>query len=102
MTELVALLDIKRNLRLKESATNEDAHLERLLAAAKRMVEFETNRTLAGEVPTLAGDDLAAANLAILLLVATWYQDRDAEGSLPRAAMWLLRPLYRYDDGSDV
>lgn len=102
MTDVVALTDIKRNLRLSESATTQDAHLTRLLDAAKRLVELETERTLAGTTPTLTGDDLAAANLAILLLVGTWYEDRGAEGSLPNAALWLLQPLRQFDDGGNA
>ncbi|MFN3517957.1 MAG: head-tail connector protein [Sphingomonas sp.] len=102
MITLVALPDIKANLRLSESATDEDAHLDRLLAGAIRTVELETGRTIRGDAPTLAGDDLDTANMAILTLVATWYAKREAEGTLPRTALWLLEPLRQFDDGGDA
>jgi hypothetical protein len=99
VTSLVALPDIKVNLRLSEGVTDEDAHLARLLAAAIRTVELETGRTIRGDAPTLAGADLDSANLVIMVLVATWYANREAEGSLPRSAIWQLEPLRRFDDG---
>jgi hypothetical protein len=100
VTTVVALPDIKRNLRLLESATDEDAHIELLLAAAIRTVELETSRTMRGEDPTLTGEDLDLANQAVQLLVAFWYANREAEGTLPR--LWMLEPLRRFDDGGTI
>lgn len=104
MIEPVALADIKADLRLDPSATDEDARLQRLIFAARRAVEVRTRRTIVGDNPTLTGDDLHIACQAISLIVATWYampegvsvDGRGGQVEMPLGVSWLLDPLVRW------
>ncbi|MEJ8630595.1 head-tail connector protein [Sphingomonas sp. I4] len=99
--EPVTLTEIKQDLRLDVSATDDDARLLRLIAAARRAVEQRTNRTIVGTDPTLVGDDLAIARQAISLIVATWFavpegvsvDGRAGTAELPLGVSWLLQPI---------
>lgn len=110
MTEPVALADVKAHLRLDAGATDEDGYLEILITAARRAVELRTRRSIVGITPTLAGDDLVTARHAILLIVGTWYANREgatteARGvpvEVPLTVSWLLEPLVRWDSGDDA
>lgn len=104
MIEPVALADIKADLRLDPSATDEDAKLLRLIVAARRAVERRTRRTIVGDSPTLTGDDLHIACQAISMIVATWYalpegvsvDGRGGQVELPLGVSWLLDPLVQW------
>lgn len=99
---------VKQQLNL-EGVTGEDAYLGLLLSAATRSIELKTNRTIGGDAPTLTGDDLALAEQAILLLVATWYANREAAtadarsmpAEMPLSLSWIIDQLRRWDDGLD-
>jgi len=101
MTALVTLGAIKADLRLEPDVTDEDAHLERLLAAAIRSVERRTRKTITGAAPTMSAEDMPMANQAVSLIVATWYalpegvsvDGRAGSGELPLGVTWLLDPI---------
>lgn len=110
MTEPVTLAEVKAHLRLDASETVEDGYLEILIIAARRAVELRTRRSIVGAAPTIAGDDLASARHAILLIVGTWYAHREgatidarsAPAEVPLTVSWLLEPLVRWDSGDDA
>ncbi|GAA4218644.1 hypothetical protein GCM10022253_19490 [Sphingomonas endophytica] len=110
MTEPVTLAEVKAHLRLDASETVEDRYLEILITAARRAVELRTRRSIVGAAPTIAGDDLASARHAILLIVGTWYAHREgstidarsAPAEVPLTVSWLLEPLVRWDSGDDA
>lgn len=104
----VTLETVKQQLNL-EGVTGEDAYLSLLLGAATRAIELKTNRTIGGDAPTLTGADLMLAEQAILLLVATWYENREAAtadarsvpAEMPLSLTWILDQLRRWDDGCE-
>jgi hypothetical protein len=104
----VTLDQVKKHLEL-EGVTGEDGYLGALLAAASRAVELKTNRTISGDAPTLTGADLALAEQAMLLLVGTWYTNREGAttdarslpAEVPLSVTWILAPLKRWDDGCE-
>lgn len=106
MTEPVAVADIKVDLGLDPAATEQDARLERLIAAARRAVERRTNRTIVGDAPTLDPSDLPAVRQAICLIVAAWFavpegfsvDGRAGVAELPLGATWLLEPIVKWAD----
>lgn len=108
MPEPVSLDQIKADLRLDPSETDEDLLLERLLAAARRAVELRTGQTIAGDTPTVSDDDMELARQAISLIAGTWYANREgvvtdvrtAPTELPLSVSWIIDTLRRWDDGS--
>lgn len=110
MSEPVTLEQVKGHLRLNPGVTDEDAQLEAMIMAARRAVEIRTRRSIVGDTPTLSGDDLAMACHAILLIIGTWYANREGAttdartlpAEVPLSVTWLLDPLIRWDDGADA
>lgn len=108
MSEPVSLDQIKADLRLDPSATDEDAQLTRYLVAARRMVELRTGRRFAGLGADLVGDDGLVGGMAISTIVAHWYANPEAVSAdarttpteLPLSAGWMIEALKRWDDGS--
>lgn len=110
MNEPVALSDIKIHLGLGSGAAGDDAYLSSLIIAARRMVEQETRRVIAGSTSTLSPDDLEVARQAIRLIVGAWYANREAVTTtdarlapveVPMAATWIMNSLRAWDDGAD-
>lgn len=72
-----------------------------LIAAATRSVEIHTGMTFADGPNVFTNDDAEVAAQAALMLVTTWFDNRDsiaANGTateLPLAVTWLLWPLKR-------
>jgi len=99
MAEPVTLDDMKVHLRLGSAVTREDDFITGLIVVARRAVEKRTSRTIVGDEPTLTGDDLAQACLAIKLMVATWFVNREGDAPEPPQVAWLLDPLAQWDDG---
>lgn len=108
MSEPVTLDQVKAHLRLDPGVTDEDGYIGALALAARRAVETRTRRTLVGAAPTLVDDDLAMACQAILLIVGSWYSNREGATTdarsipveVPLSVTWLLDPLVRWDDGA--
>lgn len=98
MTEPVALAEVKAHLRLEADATDEDAYLESLIVAARRVAELRTRRTIAGDVPTLTGGDLALANQAMLLIIEDWHANREGSGEIGRWPAHLLGLVTKWAD----
>ncbi len=98
MPALVTLEQVRAQLRI--DAGTEDSLVEGLVSAAERAVEIHTGRTIAtGDVEF--GADAPIAAQAVLLLVSTWYDNREsvapntAAAEMPLAVTWLLWPLKR-------
>ncbi|WP_230630689.1 head-tail connector protein [Sphingomonas sp. Leaf37] len=108
MAEPVALDDIKAHLRLNVSATDEDTYLVSLLLTARRKVEKDTGHIIAGDAPTIVGDDLEIARHAMRLIVGHWYANREATAQgrapavVPMTASWLIDSIKLWDDGSEI
>lgn len=106
MTEPVALDEIKADLGLDPSATDQDARLQRLIAAARRGVERQIGYTVVGDEPTLPAADGDAVRQAICLIVAAWYavpegfsvDGRASAVELPLGVSWLLDPIAKWAD----
>ena len=106
MTEPVALSDVKADLGLDLSATDQDARLERLIKSARRSVEKRIGYTVAGDAPTLQIDDIDAVKQAICLIVATWFavpegvsvDGRVGAVEIPLGVSWLLDPIAKWAD----
>lgn len=98
MASLVTIEQVRAQLRVDPGT--DDALIDGLVAAAERAVELATDRTIAPG-PDEFGADTTIAGMAVLLLVSTWYDNRDAvapntaAAELPLAVTWLLRPLRR-------
>ncbi len=106
MTEPVALDDIKNDLGLDLSATDQDARIERLIKAARRSVEKRIGYSIVGDEPTIPVDDVDVARQAICLVVATWFalpegvsvDGRAGAAELPLGVSWLLDPITKWAD----
>jgi hypothetical protein len=106
VTEPVALSDIKGDLGMDQSATDQDARLTRLIKAARRSVEKRIGYTVAGDAPTIPADDLDAVRQAICLIVATWFavpegvsvDGRAGTVEIPLGVSWLLDPIAKWAD----
>lgn len=98
MASLVTLDQVRSQLRV--DAGTEDDLITGLISAAERAVEVQTGRTIAAGNDEFGADAPIAAQ-AVLLLVSTWYDNRDsiapntAAAELPLAVTWLLWPLKR-------
>lgn len=98
MADLVTIERVRAQLRI--DAGTEDTLVEGLVMAAQRAVEVHTGRTVA-DGDNAFGADAPIAAQAVLLLVSTWYDNRDsvapntAAAELPLAVTWLLWPLKR-------
>lgn len=98
MPSLVTIEQVRSQLRI--DAGTDDALVNGLITAAERSVEVHTGRTIADGADAF-GDDTPIASQAVLLLVSTWYDNRDsiapnsAVAELPLAVTWLLWPLKR-------
>jgi uncharacterized phage protein (predicted DNA packaging) len=99
MASLVTLEQVRAHLRVDD--TTDAALIEGMVAAAERAVEIATERTIAPGLAEFGPEDSKIAAQAVLLLVTTWYDNRDGLGSgqataeLPHAVTWLLWPLKR-------
>lgn len=94
--EPVTLAQVKAHLRLDHSA--EDAHLALLITAARRSVENATGRIVTAELPDVAGSDREVVAQAMLLLIGSWYMNRESVAisgvtEMPLAVRYLLDPL---------
>lgn len=99
MSELVTIQQVLEQLRVDPDTDN--ALIHGMLAAATRAVEIHTGRTVAEGADAFGEQDGKVAAQAILLLVSTWYDNRDSVASntsaaeMPLAVSWLLWPLKR-------
>jgi len=95
VAEPVSVAQLEAQLRLPVGGSGEAPYLEGLILAARRMAERHTDRVIVGAEPTIAGDDVAIASQAILMLAAHWYYNREADDAVPGAVAALLWPLRR-------
>lgn len=106
MAEPVSLSEAREQVRVDDSDAGEDLYLSSLILSARRIVEKRTNHVIAGDEPTMAGDDLAVAKQAMLLLIGHWFANREGATTdgrstpveLPLAVEWLLEPLKKWAD----
>lgn len=79
MVDPVSLVDARRQIKLEEDDDSEDGLLSIFIAAAKRSCSSITGYSLTvGEVPAPSTGDVDAIRLAMLMLVAHWYENREA------------------------
>ncbi len=99
--EPVTLDLVKKQLKLEISETDEDELLTLLITAARRSVENHIDRVITADWPSTENGDLQVVKQAILLLVSTWYVNREAvaltttSGEMPLTIRYLLMPLRR-------
>lgn len=100
MAELVTIEQAR--LQLKVDPGPRDALIRQYLAAATRMVELETGRTVEpGSAAEFGDADRPVAAQAVMMLVRGWYDRPDgispntAASELPFAVSFLLWPLKR-------
>jgi hypothetical protein len=101
--EPVTIEQVKTHLRLELADTGEDDYLQLLTTAARRSIENRTGQTVAATWPDVEGSDAKVMGMAVLLLVGSWYTNREAvvtsgatPSELPLAVEYLLAPLRRF------
>jgi len=72
---LVTLEELKQHLNIDITEQAEDSLLDGYLHAAQMVVEHDINRPLAD-----CDEGNGVIKLAILMLAATWYRDKEATG----------------------
>ncbi len=83
--------------------TNDDAYLQHLLDAAEEAVVLSTNRTLS-ELKEMGGGELPVSVVhAILVLGATWYDQRESVSGIqmhavPDTLQALVKPFRKLTD----
>lgn len=99
MADPVSLQQLRVQVRLEEDDASQDIDLIPKLAAAVRAVENETGRFFEGTDPLIDEKDLPTAKLAVLMLAAHWYRNREAVVvnatgvELPGAFKFLINPI---------
>jgi UTP-glucose-1-phosphate uridylyltransferase len=96
VAEPVTVEELKDQLRLSLVRTDEDGHLGRLIASARRSIEKATQQVIVGDAVTLPEQDLPIVQQAILMLASHWYDVRDATGDMPASVLSLVSPLRRW------
>ncbi|SEM53780.1 Phage gp6-like head-tail connector protein [Sphingomonas gellani] len=96
MAEPVSVAQLEVQLRLAVGGSGEEASLAALIVAARRAVENFLDRSVVGDDASLSADDLLVAALAILMLAAHLYENRDGGDGLPGVVGVLLWPLRRW------
>lgn len=99
---MATLLTIERvRQQLKVDDDGEDELIFGLMTAATRAVEVHTGCTFAAGGNAFAPEDVDVAAQAALMLITTWFDNRDGNttsssaGELPLAVTWLLWPIKR-------
>lgn len=99
MTEAVTLAQLKVQVKVEEDDASEDGLLQGMLAAAIRTIENRTGRTFADGEFVIADADGPAARMAVLLLGAHWYRNRETvvvgtiSSELPMSVEYLITPI---------
>ena len=103
MQPYITLDEIKKHLNLDEWSDVDDAYLEQLILAAQKAVELHIGYSLP-EILNEYGQIDENVKQAIMLLVGTFYNNREATSELtykevPLAYQYLLQQLknYRYN-----
>lgn len=101
MTEAVTLAQLKVQVKVEEDDASEDGLLQIILAAAIRTIENRTGRTFADSASVIDDADGPAARMAVLLLGAHWYRNRESvvigamPSELPMSVEYLITPIAR-------
>jgi uncharacterized phage protein (predicted DNA packaging) len=97
VAEPVTLEELRHQTRV--DADDEDALLTSLISSARRAIENRTDRTIVGETPTMAPEDMPVVRQAILMLAAHWYVNRDLGTNrapdIPVSVEYLIGPVSR-------
>ncbi len=99
MADVVTLDALKGQVRIDPDDGSEDALLVPILAAAVRAVENRTGRVFEGDSDTIGAADVPAANMAVLMLAAHWYRNREtvvvgaSPAELPMGVEYLITPF---------
>lgn len=98
MADLVTMDQVRQQLRV--DADTDALLIEGMVTAAVRAVELHTGRTVADGADAFGQEDTKVASQAVLMLVSTWYDNRDTSApasstELPLAVSWMLWPLKR-------
>ena len=99
MADVVTLDAFKGQVRIDPDDGSEDAVLTPILAAAVRAVENRTGRRFEGDGDTIEQADVPAANMAVLMLAAHWYRNRETvvvgavSSELPMGVEYLINPF---------
>lgn len=96
MAEPVSVAQLEMQLRLPVGGSGEDTALAAIIVAARRAAENFIDQPVVGDEASLSEDDRQVAALAILMLAAHLYQNRDGSDEPPGAVAALLRPLRRW------
>lgn len=96
MIDAVTLEQLKAQVRADDS---EDGLLQIMLAASIRTIENRTGRTFADSDSPIAPADAQVAQMAVLLLAAHWFRNRETvavgvtSSELPMSVEYLITPI---------
>lgn len=96
MIDVVTLEELKAQVRADDS---EDGLLKIMLAASIRTIENRTGRTFADGDSPIAAADADVARMAVLLLAAHWFRNRETvsvgvmASELPMSVEYLITPI---------
>ena len=90
--ELVTLEQVKQQLRLETADTDQDGRLNDMRVAARALIEEYVRRDIVATWPNVTDRQRVIAGQAALLMIEEWFV-RGAEGQVPIAVTWMLRPL---------
>lgn len=86
MVDIVSLAAARQQVRLEADQTDEDVLLAGYIAVAQRVALGQVGVVDAAVLPV---GDVGVVRQAMLMMVAHWYANREAQ-DVPAAALWLL------------